>query len=165
MSDTAASSAYVVSTIHATLTARCGDDLPPGAWRVAAASAGVSGADAFLCHLSRSIVGALEHLAASAGVARSRVNSVRDTADVQAKSHCDELESCVELTEASKRVGLERELCAIDEALERLRDGRDAAAEAVASFCDSELVARHAELTARLGCRRCTAASAAYYGY
>jgi hypothetical protein len=56
----------------------------------------------------------------------------------------------VELTEASKRVGLERELCAIDEALERLRAGRDAAAEAVASFSDSEIVARHAELTARL---------------
>ena len=120
MSETDASSSSVTCAIHATLVARCGDDSPPGAWRVAAASAGVSAADAFLCYLSRSIVGALEHLAASAEAARVRINALHDAGDV--RSHCDELETRVDSTGASKRVALERELCAVDEALERIRE-------------------------------------------
>jgi len=133
-----------------TLLARCGGDSPSGAWQVAAASAGVAGADAYLCHLSKSIAGALEQVAASAEAARARVSAVRDAAAVEAHAHCDELESCVESAEASKRVALERELCAVDAALERLRTERGAASEAVASLSDTELKARHAELSARL---------------
>jgi hypothetical protein len=40
---------------RAFIGARCSDDSPPGAWRAAAAAAGVDGADAFLCHLGRSV--------------------------------------------------------------------------------------------------------------
>ena len=67
-----------------------------------------------------------------------------------ALAHCDELESRIEASETSKRVALERELCAVDAVLERVRAERSTAADAVASLCDSELVAQHAELTARL---------------
>jgi hypothetical protein len=132
------------------LLARCGDGSPSGAWQVAAASAGVAGADAFLCHLSGSIAGALERLAASAEAARVRISAARDVAAVEAETHCDELESRVESAESSKRVALEHELCVVDAALERLRAKRDAASEAVACLSDTELEARHAELTAHL---------------
>lgn len=137
-------------TIRATLTARCINDELPVPWRVAATSAGVSGADAFLCHLSRSIVGALERLAASAEAARLRVIASRDARDVRTMSHCDELESRIESAETSKRVALERELCAVDAVLERLRAVRGTAVEAAASMGDAELETWHTELTARL---------------
>ena len=147
MAGTDASSVPSVCATRATLLARCGDDSPPGAWRGAAASAGVTGADAFLCYLSRSIVGALERLAASAEAARARVGAARMSGDIGSQPHCNELESCVELTEASKRVALEHELCAVDAALEHLRAERSTASDVAASLCDSEL---EAELTARL---------------
>lgn len=47
-------------------------------------------------------------------------------------------------------MALERELCAVDAALEKLRDERGAVAEAAASLGDMELLALHGELTARL---------------
>ena len=142
MNCTAASSTSDTSAIRAAFAARCGDDSPPGAWRLAAASAGVSGADAFLCHLSRSIIGALEHLAASAEAARARVNEMREAA----LSRCDELERRVESTETIKRVALECELCAVDAALENLRAERSTTADAVYSHCDGELEARQPSL-------------------
>ena len=138
------------AAVRPALAARCADDSPPGAWKAAAVSAGVAGADAFLCHLSRSITGALECLAATAEVARARVRAARDVTDVEARSHCDELESLVETAEASKRVALERQLYAIDAALERMRAARGAASEAVASLSDTELEAQQAELADRL---------------
>jgi len=137
---------FSASAFLSALVSRCGAGSPPGAWQTAAAAAGVFGADAFLCHLSRSIAGALERLAAFAEVARSRISATRDTAAVEAQLHCDELESSVESATASKRVALERELCAVDAALERLRAERGAAT----SCSETELEAQHAELTARL---------------
>ena len=144
------SSKPAASAIGPALSARFGDDSPPGAWKVAAASEGVAGADAFLCHLSRSIAAALEHLAASAEAARVRVKAARSAAAVEAQAHCDELESRIDSVEASKRRALEFELIAVDAALERLRAERGAASEAVASLSDTELEARHAELGGRL---------------
>ena len=135
--DDSSSKSLSTTALRPALTARCGDDSPPGAWKVAAATAGVAGADAFLCYLARSIAGALERLAASAEAARVRVRAARDAAAVEAHSHCDELESRLESAEASKRVALERELCAVDAALERLRAERGVVSEAVASLSDS----------------------------
>ena len=77
------------------LLARCVGDSPSGAWRVAAASAGVAGADAFLCQLSKSIAGALERLAASAEAARARVSAACNAAAIEVQTNCDELESRV----------------------------------------------------------------------
>jgi hypothetical protein len=53
-------------------------------------------------------------------------------------------------TEASKRIALERKLCAVDEALERLRAERNTATDAVATLTGAELSARNTKLTARL---------------
>jgi hypothetical protein len=147
MASVAASSESDTSAIRAAFAARCvDDDSPPGAWRFAAASVGVSGADAFLRHLSRSIFRALENLAASAEAARARINAVRDAALLR----CDELESRIEATETFKRVALEHELCAVDAALERLREERSTGAAASASLDDAELEAQLIKLTGRL---------------
>lgn len=130
---------------------RCSNGPAPlGAWRASATAAGVSGADAFLCHLSRSISAALECLAASAEAARVRLRAARDVIRGNDNPHFDELEARIALAESSKRIALERELCAVDAVLEVLRDKWNAATLAVAALSDAELLSQHAELVARL---------------
>ena len=127
-----------------------GSDSPPGPWRVAAATAGVSGADAFLCQLARSITGAQERVTVSAEAARDQLMSLRGTARAEDKPHLDELEAQIAAAERGKFTALEREETAVDTVLERLRAERGAVAEAVATLSDTELEARHADMSARL---------------
>ena len=68
-------------------------DSPHGPWRVAAATLGVSGADAFLCQLARSITGAQERLAASAEAARIQLESLRGTVRAENKPFLDKLDA------------------------------------------------------------------------
>lgn len=143
--------AVTAAARRSNLAARCSDDSPPGIWRVAAAAEGVlPGADAYLCHRSRSITAALENLAASAEAARARLLSVRQAFRDVSQPYCDELEVHVTSAESSKRAALELELCAVDAALESLRADRGAAAEAAASLCDTDLMTRYPEALARL---------------
>lgn len=65
-------------------------------------------------------------------------------------SRFDELEGSINTSESSEVTVLERELCAVDAALESWRVGRSAVAEAAASLDDADLEIRNAELTARL---------------
>lgn len=142
------------SVFRAALAKRCGEDAPFGFWRVPAAAAGVSGADAFLCHLGRSILDAIRSVSLSAELARVQLQSVRASEGPLPRaivnSRCDELEELIASAESGKVASLERELCAVDAALEGLRTERGAAAEAVAPLGDGELVIRYAELTSRL---------------
>lgn len=134
---------------RAALVARSGDDSLPGPWRPAAEAAGVISADAFLCHLARSIAAALEHLASSAESAHTRLQFVRQSAGLEGKSHCDDLKASIASAECSKRTVLEHQLCEVDTALERLRAVRVASAKAAATLSDSELTAAHTELAAQ----------------
>lgn len=136
-------------SIRAILARRCTADWPTGAWRDSAAAVGVSGADSFLCHLSRSIAAALEDLTASAADACVRLQPLRHV-HAEHKATIDELEASVSAAELAKRVALERELCAVDAALELVRAERSVVSEAAASLGNLELVAQHAELTRRL---------------
>lgn len=146
----ASASSESVAALRAALAARCGDDSPPGPWRAAAAAAGVSGADAFVCKLSSSIVAALEDLAVSAEVARSQLVAVSVRVEDNMKPYVDELVTRIATIEMSKRVALELELCAVDATLERLQDARGTVADAVASLSDAELEERHSVLAAGL---------------
>jgi hypothetical protein len=65
-------------------------------------------------------------------------------------ARCDELEARINDVESDKIASLERELCAVDATLERLRAERGAVAETMSSLGNAELEARHAEITARL---------------
>ena len=139
------------AALRDSLKIRCKDDPPPaGAWRAAAAAAGVNGADAFLCLRSRSIAAALELLAASAQAVRAELQSARETVRVEDKSHFDEVEAHIASVESSKRRALELELCAVDAVLEKLRTERGMMEEAAASLGDADLIAESAELMARL---------------
>jgi hypothetical protein len=148
--ETAVVTHFSASAFRSALVSRCGHNSPPGRWQAAAAAAGVSGADAFLCHLGRSIAAALQSIPAKAEAARALLRSTRAALLSAVNSRCDELEARINDVESDKIATLERELCAVDAALECLRAGRGAAAEASASLEDSELAARDDELTARL---------------
>lgn len=119
-------------------------------WRAAAADAGAPNADAYLCHLGRSIGDALQTVPVHAEAARAQLRSVRAALHSAVDARCDELEGRITAAESAKATALERELCAVDAVLELLRAERGAAAEAAESLGDADLEARHAELTARL---------------
>lgn len=135
---------------RAALVRRSAADAAPPSWRTAAASAGVSGADAFLCDLSSRIAAALQTVPVSSEAARDLLRSARETLIRAVNARCDVLEGHINAAERSKIVALERELCAVDVALERWRAERGAAAEAASSLNDAELAGRNAELTDNL---------------
>lgn len=109
----------------------------------------MSGADAHLCHLSRSIAAAVAAVPATAEAARELLRSTRALLHSAVDARCDELEGGIAAAEFSKIAALERELCTVDAALERWRAEQGTAAEAAASLGDAELAEQHAELTAR----------------
>jgi len=65
-------------------------------------------------------------------------------------ARCDELEAGLSRAESAKVAALERELVAVDAALERWRSETRVVQDAVATLSDEELMSRHAELIARL---------------
>ena len=135
---------------RAALASRSVVDELPSAWRAAAAAVGVSGADAYLCHLGRSIADALRSVPLASEAARAQLRSSRAALHAGVNARCDELDARVTAAESAKLMALERELCTVDAVLERLRAERGAAAEASASLSDAELAPRLAELTARM---------------
>lgn len=139
-----------VAALRADIASRSAADATPGAWQAAAAAAGVSGADACLCHLGRSIAEALREVTATSETARAKLRSVRASLHAAVDARCDELEELITAAERTKTIALEHELCAVEATLERLRAKRSAAAEAAAALGDADLEAKHAELTARL---------------
>lgn len=132
------------------LSFRAGDDSILDQLREAASAAGMSSTDAFLCLHGRSIADALRALSAAAEVARTELHTMRAALISAVNERCDYLARRIDDAESSKVAAFERELCAVDAALEHWRAERRAVAEAAASLDDSELSARHAELTARL---------------
>lgn len=134
--------------IRKSLASRSVDEFPPGAWRTTVA--GESGADSFLCNLSRSIAAAIGALAALAENARFRLNSTRTDLHSEYNLRCAALEAEIDAEESTKVSALEREACVVDGVLERWRAERSAVTGAAVSLGDVEIVAQLAELTARL---------------
>lgn len=146
-------------TIRVALAGRVNPDTLPLAWRDAAALAGARGTDAFLCFLARSIAAALHTLSeaseaearvallASAGTASTPETCSCITAAVIAR--CGELSEEINAAEAVKHATLERELCTVDETLERWRAICVDVGEALVSG-DAELALRLAALINRL---------------
>ena len=93
----------------------------PYFWRHAAESAGVSDTDAFLIHLGRSIAAAIQSTGAAAEAARSQLRDSRSALHSAIVARCDELAAKIDSTESSKVASLERELVAVDAALEHWR--------------------------------------------
>lgn len=147
--DDAGSPAFVPS-LRGHLADRASADVFPAAWRAATSAAGVSDADAFLCHLGRTISEALLTVPADSETARDQLRTIRAGLISAVNSRCDELEARISAAEITKVAALERQLCDIDAVLSQLRVERAAVAEAAASLGDAELGEKHADLTARL---------------
>ena len=116
----------------------------------AASSAGASGADAFLVQLGRSITVALASVSTAAEAARAQLLQTRSALHAAIDARCDELATKIDSTEASKAAALERELVAVDAALERWRADTFAVRGAVSSLSDADVVLQHAALSTRL---------------
>lgn len=143
-------SPFPAAALRAALANRSGADSIPIRWRPAAAAMGISGTDAFICHLGRSVGDALRSVSETAEAARAQLRKTRAALIYAVNSRCDELEASITTAESDKIASLERELCSIDAALESYRADRGAVAEAAATLEDFEIASRHAELTARL---------------
>ena len=125
------------------------DDTPLN-WRLAAASAGVSGADAFLLHLGRSIAAALQSIREASEDARVQLRELRSTVISAIGARFDELNARIDSADASKTASLEREFVAVDAALERWRAASGAPLDAVSALTIQVPSTHHAALSCRL---------------
>ena len=122
----------------------------PQFWRDAASTAGVRGIDAFLVHLGRSITGALESVAETAEASRARVCEARSALHAAIDARFNDIEKAIVAAEVCKVASLERELLAVDAALEHWRSESSAVCEAASSLSDDMLEAQQAALSSRL---------------
>jgi len=97
-----------------------------------------------------SIASALRTVPESAEAARTQLREMRGTLHAAIDARCDDLEAGLSKAESTKIAALERELVAVDAALERWRSETRVVQEAVASLSDEELMSRHADLASRL---------------
>lgn len=106
------------ASCNSTLTARVSNETPHF-WLRAAAAAGTSGADAFLIHLGETLTSATHAASESAEAARAQLRETRTALHVAIDVRCDELCASIDLAETAKVASLERELVAVDAALDR----------------------------------------------
>ena len=123
----------------------------PIMWQRAATSAGVAGFDAFFIHLGRSITDALQTVTESSEAARVLLRETQASLHAAIDARCVELVANINSAEASKSAALERELVAVDAALERWQAESLAVREALSSLSDADLEAQHESLSSRLG--------------
>jgi len=138
------------SPLRAALALRSSESAAPAVFAGAVLD-GVAGTDAFLCRLGQSIASALRTVPEGAEAARAQLREMRGTLHAAIDARCDDLEAGLSLAESSKIAALERELVAVDAALERWRSETRVVQEAVASLSDDELLSRHADLAVSPG--------------
>ena len=110
----------------------------------------LSAHDAALIHLGRSVTDALRVVAENIELACDELHTTRLAIHASIDTRCDELERRIRDAGAVKNAALERELIAVDAALERWRSDSAIVREAVAGLPDVALVAQHTALLARL---------------
>ena len=86
----------------------------------------------------------------SAEAARSKLRELRLAVHAAVDERFDELERKVDAAEATKAMALERELVAVDAALERWRSDSAAFKDFVDALSDADLEAQHATLSSRI---------------
>ena len=106
--------------------------------------------DSFLISLGISVTESLRTVSTLEQAARSRVREIRATLHAGIDTRCDELDASVCAAAAAKTAALERELVAVDAALEYLRSTCDTVREAVTTLTDADLVEQQVALSSRL---------------
>jgi len=128
-----------VSAVRAALARRASEGAAPSSC-IPAAEHHVTGTDASLCRLGQCIASALQTLRRSAEAARVELCSIRATLHAAVDSRCDDLEAVLLKAQSAKVAALERELIAVDAALERWRSETRVVQDAVASLSDTRFV-------------------------
>ena len=136
--------------IREQLSSRTSAAYIPPFWRDEAARAGSATAEEFIRHLGRAVSAALLAFPGVAEATRAQVREIRATLHAAVDLRCDTLESSINTAEATKAASLERQLVAIDGALERWQSEREAIKEAVDDSRISEPTAKFSALSARL---------------
>ena len=137
------------ASVRLTLALRV-DGKTPTFWRRAALASGVSGTDAFLVHLGRNIAAAMLSVSVSAEAARAQLRDTRSALHAAIDTRFDELGATIDLAEVDKASCLERELVAVDAALERWRTDSTVVSSSLEAMSDIELATQHAALSTRL---------------
>ena len=138
-----------VAILRSTLATRVAQGIPRY-WFHAAAAAKVSSAESFLLHLGRSIAAAIQSVAEFATTARDQLRETRSALHAAIDARCDELGLDIDTAESGKVVSLERELIAVDAALDRWRVESAALRATIALLPDGELEAQHELLSSRV---------------
>ena len=131
------------------LALRVADATPPF-WFHAAKSAGISGTDAFLVHLGRSISAALQSVIEESDVARIHLRDARAALHSAIDARFDRLGADIDSAETTKTAALERELVSVDAALQRWRSESGAVHEWLLSKSETGNVDLHVDLSSRL---------------
>ena len=122
----------------------------PSCWLIAATSAGISSTDGFIVHLGRSITAALQAVAESAEAARAQLRVARSALHASIDARCDDLAVSIDSAEASKAASLERELVAVDAALERWRAESVVVQKDISSLSETAVASQNTALSSRL---------------
>lgn len=137
-----------VHLIRATLASRVATS--PLSWLHASSAAGVSGTDAFLIHLGRSVTAALESVEVSAEAAQAQLQEARASLHAAIDARCDELGVKIDSTKAAKVASLESELVGVEAALVLWRSASSNVLEALSLLPDTALEAQYASLSSDL---------------
>jgi len=135
--------------LRASLALRINEKALPPQW-VKSSNTATTGVDTFLCNLGGSIASALRALHESAEVSHVQLLSLRAMLHAAIDARCDNLEAALSKAEASKATALERELVAVDVALERWRAESRAIRETMSVLSDVELMTEESALSSRL---------------
>lgn len=134
-------SASSVSSIRSTLASRV-----PRFHSKGSTIASSGSTDELLFSLGLSVAEALKAVQTLAENARSELREHRTELHEAVDMRCDELGARVTEAEVTKVASLERELVAVDAALEHLRSTRSTVRNAVVTLSDADLAAQHAAL-------------------
>lgn len=139
-----------VSALRADLARRSSDKAIPSFLTNVASLCGTRSMDALMCSIGQSVAAAIRSVQTSAEASHERLRSLRATLHDAIDVRCDKLEVELYGATSAKTAALERELAAVDTALDAWRSETGHVTTAIAKLSDADLMARHANLKKRL---------------
>ena len=136
--------------IRRALASRAAADAIPPRWKACARDAGTRSVHDFLCSIGSSVTSALRVVAESGVSARFSLQDARSRLHAAVDIRCDDIESQLLTAESTKVAALERQLVAVDDALERWRTESSDLIHIAEGLSDTGLAAQQAALAARL---------------
>jgi hypothetical protein len=139
-----------LDALRTALSVRSGENTTPAHWRDVVVPPGAAGPHQVLCHMGRSVAAAIHAIEESAETVHAQLRHERARLLAAVNDRFDVLESRLTAATNGKIAALERELEAVDSALERWQRESRAVREAIASLADADIVQQHGALSVRL---------------